>query len=249
MAKRLRILAGPNGSGKSSVYAALKNSMQLNWGIFVNADEIEKQLREQQYLDIATYGVEDLNWSEFLSEYIPFIEKKQGKCGAENLLYRNHTIIVIDGEKVDSYLACFVADFIRRGLLEIKKDVTFTVETVMSHESKLDLMRTAKLKGFRIYLYYVSTSSPEINVGRVATRVQEGGHNVSEEKIRSRYYKSLQQLHDAVLLSDRAYIFDNSGSSNKWIAEYDGATGQITYRVQNVPLWVIDSINQPRLTQ
>lgn len=245
MAKRLRILAGPNGSGKSSVYAALKNSVHLNWGVFVNADEIEKQLREQQYLDITDYGVADLNWDEFLSEYIPFIKEKQGKCGEGNLLYRNHTIIVIDGEKVDSYLACLIADFIRRGLLESKKEITYTVETVMSHESKLELMRTARLKGFRVYLYYVSTSSPEINVGRVATRVQKGGHGVPEEKIRSRYSKSLRQLHDAILLSDRAYIFDNSGSSYKWIAEYDGATGQITYRVKDVPLWVIESINHP----
>ena len=80
MAKRLRILAGPNGSGKSSVYAALKNNVHLNWGVFVNADEIEKQLREQQYLDVTTYGIADLNWSGFLAEYIPFIAKKQGKC-------------------------------------------------------------------------------------------------------------------------------------------------------------------------
>ena len=242
MAKRLRILAGPNGSGKSSVYAALKNNGQLNWGVFVNADEIEKQLRERKALDITTYGLSEFNWNGFSSEYVQFAAEKNAKCGLEYLQYIDHSIKVLDGEKVDSYLACFVADFIRRGLLEIKKDVTFTVETVMSHPSKLEFMRKAKEKGFRIYLYYVSTSSPEINVGRVAARVLKGGHNVPEEKIRSRYSKSLQQLHDAILLSDRAYIFDNSGSSHKWIAEYDGATGQITYRVNEVPLWVINSI-------
>lgn len=238
MAKRLRILAGPNGSGKSSVYAALKNSVHLNWGVFVNADDIEKQLREQQYLDVTTYGISDLSWGDFLSEYTPFIKEKQGKCGVENLLYRNHSIIVIDGGKVDSYLACFVADFIRRGLLESKKEITYTVETVMSHPSKLEFMRKAREKGFRIYLYYVSTSSPEINVGRVATRVQRGGHDVPEDKIRSRYYRSLEQLHKAILLSDRAYIFDNSGSAYKWLAEYDGETKQIFIKDDVVPQWI-----------
>lgn len=45
MSKRLRILAGPNGSGKSSVYEALVQDKGFRWGVFVNADEIEKKLR------------------------------------------------------------------------------------------------------------------------------------------------------------------------------------------------------------
>ena len=108
----------------------------------------------------------------------------------------------------------------------------------MSHPSKLEFMRKAREKGFRIYLYYVSTSSPEINVGRVATRVQRGGHDVPEDKIRSRYYRSLEQLHKAILLSDRAYIFDNSGSAYKWLAEYDGEAKQIFIKDDVVPQWV-----------
>lgn len=242
MAKRLRILAGPNGSGKSS----LRNIVDLHWGVFVNADEIEKQLREQQFLDVAEYGITDVDWNAFLDKYEALTKQKQLRCERDNLSYANHTIRVVDGAKVDSYLACVVAEFIRFELLEAKGNVTFTIETVMSHESKLDFMRAAKEKGFRVYLYYVSTSSPEINVGRVATRVQKGGHNVSEDKIRSRYVKSLQHLHDAILLSDRAYIFDNSTSSHRWIAEYDGATGQITYKMDAVPSWVITYVNQPK---
>lgn len=245
MAKRLRILAGPNGSGKSSVYADLLKTKAFHWGVFVNADEIEKQLREKKFLNVTTYGIDNLNWDDFLSEYVPFIEQKKGTCSADNLLYRDHSIIVIDGEKVDSYLACLVADFIRRKLLEKKGDVTFTIETVMSHESKLDFMRAAKEKGFKVYLYYVSTSSPEINVGRVATRVQKGGHNVPLDKIRSRYYRSLGQLRNAILLSDRAYIFDNSEYKYQWVAEYNGESGQMIYKSDEVPSWVIEYVNQP----
>ena len=84
-------------------------------------------------------------------------------------------------------------------------------------------MRLAKQKGYRVYLYYVSTLSPEINVGRVRTRVAEGGHDVQVAKISSRYTKSLEQLYEAISLSDRAYVFDNSGKKYQWIAEYDGA--------------------------
>lgn len=244
MAKRLRILAGPNGSGKSS----LKDVANLNWGIFVNADEIEKQLRENLYLDLTTYGIGDLNWEEFLCRYESLAEEKHVNCEKDNLLYRNHTIVVIDGKKVDSYLACVVAEYIRFKLLDSKGDVTFTIETVMSHESKLNFMREARNKGFRIYLYYVSTSSPEINVGRVAARVQKGGHNVLTEKIYSRYFASLRQLREAILLSDRAYIFDNSKSSHKWVAEYDGANGQMIYKSDDIPFWVVNYVHQPALT-
>ena len=244
MAKRLRIIAGPNGSGKSSVYEALRLNNNFNWGVFVNADEIEKQLREQGFLDVTTLGIADFAWAEFLKEYQPFVEQKQGKCGCENLKYIDKKIVVWDQQKVDSYLACFVAEYVRRALLDVSGNVVFTVETVMSHPSKLDFMREARRKGFRVYLYYVATSSPEINIGRVATRVEKGGHGVLEEKIVSRYYRSLNLLLEAVLVSDRAYLFDNSTSAYKWVAEYDGQTGSLMYKDDEVPEWVQKSLHK-----
>lgn len=239
MGKRLRILAGPNGSGKSSVYKTLVQKKEFQWGVFVNADEIEKKLREEQYLNIQSYGVEDFDWGKFQADYQSFVDLKGGKCGVDNLRYIDKKLFVLDAHLVDSYLASYVATYIRNGLLLLnKKDFTFTIETVMSHESKLDFMRAARERGYRIYLYYISTSSPEINVGRVATRVMSGGHNVPEDKIKSRYERSLRNLHEAILLSDRAYIFDNSESSHKWIAEYDGATGELRYKEDEIPQWV-----------
>ena len=239
MGKRLRILAGPNGSGKSSVYKTLVQKKEFQWGVFVNADEIEKKLREEQYLNLQSYGVENFDWGKFQTDYQSFVELKGGKCGVDNLRYIDKKLFVLDAHLVDSYLASYVATYIRNGLLLLnKKDVIFTIETVMSHESKLDFMRAARDHGFRIYLYYISTSSPEINVGRVATRVIRGGHDVPEDKIRSRYERSLRNLHEAILLSDRAYIFDNSESSHQWIAEYDGATGELRYKEDEIPQWV-----------
>lgn len=240
MGKRLRILAGPNGSGKSSVYEALAQNESFHWGVFVNADEIEKQLREQQYLDLGVYRVKNIPWDTFLVEYTVFFEEKGAKCAASFLRYIENKIFVLDSDRIDSYLASFIADYIRRALIEYKTDLTFTVETVMSHRSKLDFIRTAKEKGFKIYLYYVSTSSPDINVGRVQTRVQRGGHDVPEDKIRTRYERSLANLREAILLSDRAYLFDNSAMSYKWIAEYDGATGELRYIEEEIPQWVED---------
>ena len=53
----------------------------------------------------------------------------------------------------------------------------------MSHPSKLDFIKSAKEQGFRIYLYFVALNDPEMNKGRVETRVLQGGHDVPANKI------------------------------------------------------------------
>lgn len=80
----------------------------------------------------------------------------------------------------------------------------------MSDSSKIELLRQAKAAGYRVYVYYVATADADINVARVAYRASIGGHDVPADKIRSRYKRSLENLSEAVLLSNRAYIFDNS---------------------------------------
>jgi predicted ABC-type ATPase len=139
---------------------------------------------------------------------------------------------------VNSYFASVIADLIRQRLLE--KGVSFTFETVMSHPRKVELMREAQARGYRTYLYFVSTENPEINVDRVEIRVQEGGHPVEPAKVRERYVKSLNLLPEAVAASDRAYVFDNSGHSSVLLAEVTGGT-QLEYRTEDIPDWFFES--------
>ena len=49
---RLRMFAGPNGSGKSTIKAILKPEII---GIYVNADEIEKEIQENGFYDFSAY--------------------------------------------------------------------------------------------------------------------------------------------------------------------------------------------------
>jgi predicted ABC-type ATPase len=46
-----------------------------------------------------------------------------------------------------------------------------------------------------------------------------GGHDVPEDKIISRYSRSLDNLFPAIQHSNRAYIFDNSSHYQAWICE------------------------------
>ena len=95
----------------------------------------------------------------------------------------------------------------------IRSGKSFSFETVMSHESKVQFMQRAKVAGFITQLYFVATGDPVLNVARVRTRVAAGGHNVPEDRIIARYYRTIALLPQAMLASDRAVVFDNSITS------------------------------------
>jgi len=55
LTKRLRVFAGPNGSGKSTVQARV--AVNYDMGYFVNADNIESQLRRHNQILFSDFGV------------------------------------------------------------------------------------------------------------------------------------------------------------------------------------------------
>jgi predicted ABC-type ATPase len=92
----------------------------------------------------------------------------------------------------------------------ISSGESFAWETVFSHESRLEIMRSAKVAGYRIHLNYITTKHPDINVRRVHDRFLRGGHDVPEEKIRGRYRRSVSFLPEMILAADEVLIYDNS---------------------------------------
>jgi predicted ABC-type ATPase len=87
---------------------------------------------------------------------------------------------------------------------------SFTFETVMSTERNLKLLKKAKEKGYFIRCIYVLTADVNINVLRVESREATGGHGVPEDKIRSRYIRSLNLIPELVEIADVMHIYDNS---------------------------------------
>ncbi len=92
----------------------------------------------------------------------------------------------------------------------LKHSMDFTIETVLSTPRNIDLLCRAKEQGYYIICIFVLTCHPDINVQRVASRVARGGHDVPEEKIRSRYVRSLRNLSLLPELCNELYVFDNS---------------------------------------
>ena len=55
---RLRIFAGPNGSGKSTLKSVISDELL---GIYINPDEIEKEINEKDFLDLEYYQISTNN--------------------------------------------------------------------------------------------------------------------------------------------------------------------------------------------
>ncbi|WP_168197588.1 zeta toxin family protein [Brenneria corticis] len=128
---------------------------------------------------------------------------------------------VINPDKISVDHAAILAQKISLGLRDDwKRDkLSFTYESVMSHESHLTFVRSAKEIGYKPYLYYVCTADPALNETRITQRIAMGGHSVPKEKILSRYQRSLEYLLGMVSLCHRAYFFDNSTTILTFIGE------------------------------
>jgi predicted ABC-type ATPase len=82
-------------------------------------------------------------------------------------------------------------------------------ETVFSHHSKLELLRDAGEAGYLRVLHVILVPE-ELSVARVSLRVEVGGHDVPEDKIRSRFRRLWWLVAQAVLMVEEARIVDNS---------------------------------------
>lgn len=100
------------------------------------------------------------------------------------------------------------AEQLREEHLSQHKDFCF--EAVLSTDRNLKLLKKAKENGYFIKCVYILTALPDVNVMRVRARVIQGGHGVPEDKIRSRYHKSLELIKEVIPVCDICHIYDNS---------------------------------------
>jgi predicted ABC-type ATPase len=240
----MRVFAGPNGSGKSVLKSYLPEQLL---GVYLNPDEIEAGIKQTGFLDVGAFGIEATS-AEVLPVFTrsDFLKMEGLEEPARRLRFADGRL-EFAGVAVNAYFASVAVDFLRRKLLERK--ATFTFETVMSHPGKVELLEEAQRAGYRTYLYYVATDDPEINVSRVRNRVGLGGHPVPEEKIVSRYHRSLGLLMEAIKYTNRAYIFDNSTDNADrklaWVAEITEGRA-LELKTDRIPSWfkraVLDKI-------
>lgn len=118
-----------------------------------------------------------------------------------------------------AYEAAELAARERKTAIEARR--SFASETVFSHPSKLELLRSAGEAGYRRYLHVILIPE-ELAVARVGVRVEVGGHPVPEEKIRARFSRLWRLLYEAVRIAEEAEVLDNSSAKTPFrvVARY-----------------------------
>ena len=107
---RLRMFAGPNGSGKSTIKSVIRSELL---GVYINPDEIEKDIRNSDFLDLQAFGVRTTS-----SEILAFFQNSTLLAKADlldeaDLLSFNDDKLCFHNVLVNSYFASVAADAIR----------------------------------------------------------------------------------------------------------------------------------------
>jgi predicted ABC-type ATPase len=90
-----------------------------------------------------------------------------------------------------------------------------------------------------VLLVFIGLESSELAVARVIQRVDTGGHDVPDAKIRSRFPRTFENLTQALEFVDHAFVLDNSSADDpfRFVAEF--GDGTLVRRGTNRPTWAI----------
>ncbi|HMN04134.1 MAG TPA: hypothetical protein PKD45_00260 [Flavobacteriales bacterium] len=239
---RMRVFAGPNGSGKTTIIEEVRkakvNGRPVDFGVYINADDIARALGRGY--DLTPFGL-DLDGGRFLTfaEGSGLLDGQLTRTALAKGMIWKPGMVRARAPLPKDRAAQLVAQFLYDELLKAK--IKFSFETVFSHRGKLELMRRARDLGYKVYLYFVSTEDPAINVQRVKEiRVKQGGHDVPKDKIISRYHRTMGHLAEALELAYHAYLWDNSqhGAARLFCEMKRTRSGaEWTIQAQHVPYW------------
>ena len=101
-------------------------------------------------------------------------------------------------------------EYFRRLSQFFKDEKSFAVESTLSGNNIIRIINQAKKQNYKIILVYSFLQNCTNCIERVKFRVQNGGHNVPEEDIIRRYYKSIVKFWDEYrLIVDEWSLFFN----------------------------------------
>ena len=145
----MRVFAGPNGSGKSTIINSVRshkvNGFPVDFGIYVNADHIARDLQKGK-ASLKKYKV-IISQDEFVDIALNsglIGEKFTKKQFMSSFIIKGNIISLLKPE-ADEHIAQIMAHVPRKKLLQERKKFSF--ETVFSHESKVDIMKEAVKAG------------------------------------------------------------------------------------------------------
>lgn len=120
----------------------------------------------------------------------------------------------------------------------IDERLSFAIETTLASAKTLNWIREGKSHGFTVEMIYLCLDTPEHSLLRVRARASRGGHDVEDQDIRRRYYRSLANLPEAIRIANRTILYDNSEHERRKVLEF--RDGSIVWRASNEPEWITE---------
>lgn len=123
-----------------------------------------------------------------------------GKSTLAELLLKNKKLEFLNADDIAKELAPNAINKvpISAGKIYFKKldeyfnsGISFAAESTLSGRNVIKIIERAKQKNYKIILIYIFLQSCASCIERIKTRVKNGGHNVPDEDVIRRYYKSI----------------------------------------------------------
>ena len=101
----------------------------------------------------------------------------------------------------------------------------------------VEVIREASAAGYEIKAAYLATEDPNLNLGRVLIRVNNGGRFAPISRIASDYTQGLRQLPKVKNLTDDLMLFDNTahGRDVRLVAHFQA--GKLVKLAREIPKW------------
>lgn len=139
---------------------------------------------------------------------------------------------------LDPYVAASAAEVLRREY--ISREESFIFETVLSDPvgAKVNFLADAVAAGYCVVLCFIAIRDPMTSKQRVSMRVSQGGHDVPDNKLESRYPRTLANLVLAIEKLPRIYVYDNSDLASPYELVAVFGDGELQSEPDDIPVWM-----------
>src|SRR5699024_4288288 len=102
----------------------------------------------------------------------------------------------------------------------VRQEINFAVETTLSGQLYLKHIKRWSEEGYMVNLFFLSLSSVEIALERVAQRVAQGGHNIPADVIRRRYARGIEMFNKYYKDRVHAWVLYDSSAGNPKLVDW-----------------------------
>ncbi len=125
-----------------------------------------------------------------------------------------------DPNDIQKYKVKAGKEFFKELDISLNKRDSFIIETTMSGKYLAKVINKAKKNDFKISLIYLFLETTTENIYRVKNRVLKGGHNVPQEDIIRRYYRSRKLFYNTYKdMVDEWFLFFNGDDNFEIVAD------------------------------